>query len=221
MSENNQKERKPKSNGIIGRTSNEVIKQRKEICQKLLRSNPEITKKEFLSAFINTLKRKGYKIPTEQTLIKIAKSCGYHFKHHFAETDYEDTTLQSLGYDIGYYLRQIRIICKSFDIKLFDESTFSDTITKEEFLKPLDKLKNTKTKISKSRSVCLCFIFNLRGFEKYVEDVLYSEFNDYNGTYLYSETHSCCTKIFFEFRRLDDIMNKIYEIVEIIETIDT
>ncbi len=218
MSENNQKERKPKSNGIIGRPSNEVIKQRKELCKKILHSNPEIKKEDFLSTFRNTLKRKGYQIPTEQTMVKVAKSCGYHFKHHFAETDYEDTTLQSLGYDIGYYLRQIRIICKSFDIKLFDESTFSNTITKEEFLKPLDKLKNAK--IRKSRSICLSFIFNLRGFEKYVEDVLYDELNDADGTYLYSETHSCCTKIYFEFKQLDYVMNKIYEIIEVIETID-
>lgn len=219
MIENSKKERKPKTDGIIGRPSNEVIKQRKQLCKELLKSKPEITKKAFVSTFEETLKRKGYQTPTEQTMVKIAKSCGYTFKHHFSEMVFEETSFHSMGYDIGYYLRQIRINCKYYDIKLFDEGTFSTPTTKEEFLKPLNKLKNANKKISKSRSVCLYFIFNTRGFEKYVEDVFYREF-DATGTYLYSETHNCCTKIIFELRELDTIMDKVYEIIEVIETID-
>lgn len=52
-----------------------------------------------------------------------------------------------------------------------------------------------------------------------MEDVFCKEFDTYEN-YLYSETHNCCTKIIFELRELDNIMDNVYEIIEVIETID-
>lgn len=216
MAENTNTKRKGKSNGIIGRTSDKEIKIRRSLCQEVFDNNPSITKDAFISVCKTMYHNNGIKVPTDQTIIKDAKECHINFKRGIAEASSDYTPFNKIGFDIGYYFRQIRVICKSYDIKLFDVNNFSESLTKTDFLSPLDKLRNTnkthKKTISGTTLVEIVLILNKKGIEKYIEDTFDKHFS-VSRDYLFTETHNYCVKIILEFKNLKKVMNKVYEIV--------
>lgn len=225
MNEEINKKRRPKTHGIIGRPSNAVIKERQRLCIQLINSNPRLSKKDFIAEYKKILKAKKLDVPTDQTIVKIAKSCNITFKNHFADYENEYTTFYSLGSDIAPYLKQIRVSCRRYDIKLLDVKTFSESFTKEEFLEPLELLKDARKKrddATKTKTIrktlkgtdltYLYFILGTKGLEKHIENVFDTD-SDISKAYLYSEVHNYCTKIVFELKKLDTIMDAVYEIV--------
>ena len=207
-----------KKEGIVGRSSKRTVEKRRRICLDLYYSRPDLPRGKFIEEYSKILHINKMDVPKEQTLINDTKELKLHFKNILNTSDPTKTTFRNMGHKIKSCLRQIRIECNHIDMVLYDSDSFFNITSEYVFSKPLDQLKkiykdNTDfTAITDTSRVCFSFILHEKGFETYIEDV----FNKYLKTtcnYLYSETHSYCTKIFFEYQRLDRIMEYIYQAV--------
>lgn len=231
-------QRKPKSQGITrGRSSNKTINRRREICRKIASSEPNIpkTQSEFLDRYWQELYQAGfYPIPGRQTLKKDMDECKITFKDNRARIPTDETIFSSLGESINQYLRQIRFVCETYDIILLNTYSKPELYprTKKKLLSPLRKLINDKNekknaalqdmdksdtmieakKISPKTIAYLHIILDRKGFEPAIEDT-FSKDCDVPPYFLYIETHSYCTTIAFEYRKLNIIMNKVFEII--------
>lgn len=224
--------RKPKSQGITkGKPSNKEIRRRRKICRNIASSadSPK-TQSEFLNKYKEKLRQiKNIKIPSDQTLKKDMKKCKIEFKHGSARIKPANDIFYSLGYDINYYIRQLRLIYESDDIILINTCS-SPTLypkSKTEFLAPLVHLINNETndknitpqdtdkskKIPPNTIFHLHFILDKKGFEHLIEDT-FNKDCDTPPYFLYIETHSYCTTIVFEYDYLNTILNKTFEIIE-------
>lgn len=207
-----------KKEGIVGRSSKRTVEKRRRICLELYYSRPDLPRGQFIAEYSKILHIYKMDVPKEQTLINDTKELKLHFKNILTTSDPTKTTFRNMGNKIKYCLRQIRIECNHIDMVLYDSDVPFNITSENDFSKPLDQLKNIYkdntdfTAITDTSLVCLSFILHEKGFETYIEDI----FNKYLKiicNYLYSETHSYCTKIFFEYQRLDWIMKYIYQTV--------
>ena len=162
MIENESKTRSPKSQGVInGRSKKSTIRKRRKICRMLAadESNNLKTKKDFLEKYRQKLvEKKIDPIPSDQTLKKDMDDCKIDFKYGIARISTDDAIFDSLGYDINYSLRQMRLIYGSNDITLLN--TYAKPMlypkTLKGFLSPLDELiANTSTE----NNSCICAIY--------------------------------------------------------------
>lgn len=231
--------RKPKSQGITkGRSKKKIIKKRLNICKRIAseKSNGLKTKAAFLCRYKDDLHKARIPIPTDQTLRKDMKRCQIMFKNGHATISKGNPIFTSLGTSINYFLRQIRLIGGIYDIILIN--TRSTPLlyprTLEDFLFPLKELINNNQlkdnttlqnsdkldievdqakKITKETIFHLHFILDQKGFEPLIENAFCQDCKDH-PYFLYIQTHSYCTIIAFEYKNLNTIMKKIYEIIE-------
>ena len=236
MIENESKTRSPKSQGVInGRSKKSTIRKRRKICRMLAadESNNLKTKKDFLKKYRQKLvEKKIDPIPSDQTLKKDMDDCKIDFKYGIARISTDDTIFDSLGYDINYSLRQMRLIYGSNDITLLNTYTKPMLYPKtlKGFLSPLDELiantsteenissSNTNTatkskKIAKNFLMYLHFILDKKGFEDLIEDAFCKDCST-PPYFLYIDKHSYCVTIVFEYENLETIMKKTYDIIK-------
>ena len=142
-----------------------------------------------------------------------------------AKLPFEFSSFNRIGYDIGYYLSQIRVLCSSYDITVFDIredkiTNITRTLPLKKFLSRIDSIYTTNTndsdnyqKINNTSLTTILLIFNEKGLENYIESIFEQEFQ-INKPYLYTETSGYCFKIIFEFQDLKLIMRNVYGILE-------
>lgn len=121
MNEDLKTQTKRKSKGITGRSSNKDIKLRRKICKEIVQKSPVITKSEFIHLYKVECSKADIKIPTHQTILKDARNCKITFdRKGNSKTLPMQTSFNRIGYDIGYYLMQIHVLCTSYDITVFN-----------------------------------------------------------------------------------------------------
>ena len=175
-------------------------------------------------------------IPSDQTLIKDINKCKIDFKYGSARISSGGGLFSSLGYDINYYIRQLRLVYDFGDIILID--TYSKPRLyprcKKDFVTPLEHLINDKAneestssqytdisdkiidktkKMPQNAIFHLHFILDKKGFEYLIEDAFCKDCET-PPYFLYIETHSYCTTIVFEYSSLNKILDKTFEIIE-------
>jgi len=214
--EEKMKNRKPKENGIIGRTSKKEQKAREDICKMIINENHALTKKQFLQKYTYMLEQKGHIVPSEQTLIKDAKKFNITFQNGVSEHS-EYTLFNYLGSLLLYDINQIRLDFNGKDFIILDINSYSYKISD---IKSTFKIINNthKENILDTSPICIKFILKERGLEKYIENTFEKELT-VAIDYLYIETNSYCTKIIFEYKSWNTIINKVCEIVEMFEPI--
>lgn len=122
-------ERKPKTNGVKGRTSSKDIEKRIKICRKFINENSPMSKSYFLKEYPLLLDKQGLTVPTEQTMLKDARKCNVTFSNGSSQTqDY--TIFNYLGHLLSPEVRQIRLGCLTYDSKLLDITTYDFKISK-------------------------------------------------------------------------------------------
>lgn len=226
MNKNIQSQTKKKSKGITGRSSNKDILQRKKICKEIIRKSPGITKLQFIKLYRKECTKAKIKIPAQPTILKDARSCKIAFdRKGNSMTSPIFSSFNRIGYDIGYYLSQIRVLCPSYDITVFDIredniTNITRTLPLKKFLSRIDSIYTTNTndsnnyqKINNTSLTTILLIFNEKGLENYIESIFEQEFQ-INKPYLYTETSGYCFKIIFEFQDLKLIMRNVYGILE-------
>lgn len=207
-----------KKEGIVGRTSKQTIEKRRQICLELYYSRPNLTRRNFIKKYAEILHINKMDVPNEQTLINDTKQLGLSFRKSLETLNPTKTTFRNMGHKIKSCLRQIRIECNHIDMVLYDSDSSFKITSEYDFSKPFDQLKNIYkdntdfTAITDTSLVCLSFILHEKGFETYIEDV-FNKYLKITCNYLYSETHSYCTKIFFEYQHLDRIMEYVYQTI--------
>ncbi len=212
-----------KKKGIIGRSSNKNIKLRRKICKDIIQESPAITRTKFISLYKAKCKNAQLAIPSKQTIMNDARNCKIVFSRQGdALTPESESSFNRIGYDIGYYLNQIRVLRGSYDIMVFDarKDKIDKSLPLKKFFSRIKQLYPTDINTSdnyekpdnKALSTIL-LIFKQKGLEKYIENIFEQEFN-VKKSYLYTETSSYCFKIVFEFENLNFIMKKVYEILE-------
>lgn len=226
MNRNIQTQTNRKSKGIVGRSSNKDIKLRQKICKDIIRKSPVITKTQFIRKYKAECEKAKIRIPTQQTILSDARFCKIVFnKKGDSKTSPIVSNFNRIGYDIGYYLSQIRVLCSSYDIIVFNAnkdkiSNINRSLPQKKFFSRIEPLSdidngasNNPKKINDTALTEIMIIFSQKGLEKYIENIFEQEFN-HKKSYLYTETLSYCFKIVFEFQDLNLMMSKIYEILE-------
>jgi len=223
---NIQTKTKRKSKGIIGRSSNKDIKQRRKICKDIIQKSPVITKTKFIRKYKAECEKAKIQIPTQQTILNDARICKIVFnKKGDSKTSPIYSAFNRIGYDIGYYFSQIRVLCGSYDIIVFDTKkdkidNIEKTLPLKKFLSrinPLDVIEsdnyNDTRQINDTALTKIIIIFSKKGLENYIETVFEEEFR-IKKSYLYTATSSYCFKVIFEFQDLKLMLKKIYEMLE-------
>lgn len=216
------KERNAVTDKIRGRSSNAVIEQRKKICTGLYKINPTVSKPVFVEMLKTEYRKYNIIIPTRQTINSDFKKWGIDFKNPTKILS-ERTGFHGLGNDIHQKLRQIRIGFKTEDIILFDYEidskipydSFKETglryENKEEFLPKFSN--SVKETIQPNTLFQLSIILKEKGLGEYIANIF-----DYSflspKPFLYSKIYDYCTIIVFEYKNYDEIMDKVYQIVE-------
>ncbi len=208
------KSRKPKSNGIIGRSSNKDCRKRKELCKKLINENHSMTKEFFLKEYTHLLETNNLAVPSNQTMIADAKKCNISFSKGIA-ADSTYTLFNYLGHLLSPEIRQIRLTCKKCDKKLLDINTYSYKISS--FKSKAKKINSTlENSLSRTEIIYLSFILNENGLEEYIKHIFDTELSD-PKEFLYIEICYYCVKIYFEYKDYNVIMGKTLEIVETLQ----
>lgn len=225
MGENRMSKQTPKkeenntTQKIIGRSSNEEIKNRHEAYCKLRKIYPTLSKGEFINKVTAYFIKNKIRIPTEQTINSDLKKCKIYFKN-LKHIQLEPTNFHMLGNEIHKKLRQIRVSFHTYDFILFDAEKDS---TKE--YNPKKELSNRyedkndflpdlgTNQIPSDTLFHLRIILKEKGLEEYIANIYDSNFIS-PKPFLYSETHDYCTIIVFEFKNYDEIMDNTFGIVE-------
>ena len=207
---------------IIGRSSNDEIKKRRDICTDVHKAHPNLSKNRLIDQIKVELIRQNIKIPTDQTLNSDLLECGINYKNlksiYSGHTDFK-----KLGVEIHTKLRQIRVGYNTRNIILFDyekDSTrdynpFEESgLRYEDIVDFLPKLsKSDLSQISPNTLLHLSIILKEKGLGEYIANIF-----DSNSVspkpFLYSEIHDYCTIIVFEYKNYGIIMDSAYEIVK-------
>lgn len=238
MDEQKTKSRSPKSQGITkGRSKKNIIKKRYKICRTLVRDNSSNlkTREEFLKKYRENLEAEGIvPVPSNQTLIKDLKKCNINFKFGVAQISKENEIFTSLGDNINYYLRQIRLVYGTNDITLLDTyvdpmiypRTFDallsslaeltdDTLEKDSTSSNTNSATTNKPKkIVKHHLMYLHFILDKRGFEDLIKDAFCQDCIAKLPYFLFIQTHCFCTTIVLEYKELKTVIEKTYHIIK-------
>lgn len=209
-----------------GRNSDAEVEARLECCRTLYNKDPyNWNHKNFLPAYRKSLIEHNLSTVSDNTLRNDIRKCNLILSSKKSLSHHHRTTLNTLGYEFGYYIRQIRISCKSYDKLLYNFEKAKKDITKDDILLSVekiidaaksvdapDKTLTTKKTISKHTLVHLYIILNTKGLERYFADT-FDISCPQPKNFLYIETHDYCTEIVFEYRNFDFMIDKIYEII--------
>lgn len=107
-----QKIRKKKNKGVIGRSSDDIIDFRQNICEQLIKTYTSTSKREFLILYKKALVNEGLtNLPTNQTLYKNINKLNYNFKKGIGFINLSEVSndYQIMVNSLVKYIKQIRI----------------------------------------------------------------------------------------------------------------